>query len=333
MKRLLLPILIYFFAFSLMKAQPGQLFDSEDILDIELTFDMKKFLADRSEEAPYQEAVMGWTENGEEKMMNVKIKVRGNYRRHATICSFPPTRLKIPKKKSKGTIFYKEGKLKLVPDCKGEEYVFREYLAYKAFNLFTDSSLQVRLIRVTYKDSARKESSIKQYGFLIEDEDVMAKRLGGEILEDTLIKPNQIQQNHLGLVAAFQYMIGNPDWNIEFCKNIKLVRIGPDSAPIPVPYDFDWSKAVDTPYAQESMGEGFERRKMPPICLSRKEYQAILDRFFSKRAEIESLYKKDTPLKKTLAKETLDYFEEFYEIISQPDIVEEIFKKSCPQDR
>ena len=332
LKRLLPSIIALLLIPSGLFAQKERIFDSDEILNFELTFDMEKFLADRTEDAPYRDAVLSWKEKGEQHMLSVEIKVRGNYRRHKTICEFPPIRVKIPKKKGKETIFHKAGKMKLVPDCRGSDYVFREYLAYKTFNLLTDTSFQTRLVKVTYKDSAKVHDSFKQFGFLIEDEDKLAKRLDGKVIKkkDTVLATDT-HRVQLGVVALFQYMIGNPDWSVKRKKNVKIIRTDSTSIPFIVPYDFDWSKAVDTPYALESMGEDFERREMPKLCFERKEIKGLIDKYQSIKNDLAELYKKGSPLSKGKSKETMAYFDEFYEIISDQKKVEEILTKGCPQ--
>src|SRR5438477_9110718 len=47
---------------------------------------------------------------------------------------------------------------------------------------------------------------------------------------------------------VFQYMIGNTDFAVTALHNIVLIQ---DSVGVvyPVPYDFDWSGVISTPYA------------------------------------------------------------------------------------
>jgi hypothetical protein len=48
-----------------------------------------------------------------------------------------------------------------------EDWIFREYLVYKLFNGFTDTSFRVRLLTVNYIDSEKERKPIRQAAFLI----------------------------------------------------------------------------------------------------------------------------------------------------------------------
>ena len=116
----------------------------------------------------------------------VKLQVRGNFRKLWNNCSFPPLYLDVPKKKASQTVFANQNKLKLVTHCEGEEYVVREYLVYRLYNLLTDYSFQVRLCRVSYVDSTGKRPTETRWGMLLEDESNLVKRNGG--------LPNKLRQ-------------------------------------------------------------------------------------------------------------------------------------------
>jgi hypothetical protein len=51
-----------------------------------------------------------------------------------------------------------------------------------------------------------------------------------------------------GMVALFQFMIGNTDWSIARERNIVLLQ-KTDGTQVPLPYDFDMSGLVDADYA------------------------------------------------------------------------------------
>ncbi len=89
-------------------------------------------------------------------------------------------------------------------------------------------------------------SRLKKYGFLIEDEDMMAERLGGEI-NPLRLHPDATNQSETGPMAIFQYMIGNTDWSIPNQHNVKMLQ-GASTRPIAIPYDFDWSGFIAPGY-------------------------------------------------------------------------------------
>jgi hypothetical protein len=70
--------------------------------------------------------------------------------------------------------------LKLVGSCNmgntNEEFLLKEYLVYKIYNILSIMSFRVRLLHVSYRDSKQKVKSYSQYAFLIEDMKDMADR-------------------------------------------------------------------------------------------------------------------------------------------------------------
>ena len=59
-------------------------------------------------------------------------------------------------------------------------------------------------------------------------------------------------------------MIGNTDWNLDKSHNIELIRPASGGAPIPVPYDFDWSGLIAPPYARpnQMLGIGSVKQRL-----------------------------------------------------------------------
>ncbi len=84
-------------------------------------------------------------------------------------------------------MFDGQDKLKLVTHCNSnalyEEYMVREYLAYKVHNLITPRSYRARMAKVTYVDSATGTPIETRNGIFMEHEDDVAKRMEGEIAE------------------------------------------------------------------------------------------------------------------------------------------------------
>ena len=65
----------------------------------------------------------------------------------------------------------------MVTHCKSgnEEYLLKEFLVYKLYNVLTDNSFRVRLVKVDYISTA-KNSKYWSYAFLIEPIDMLAER-------------------------------------------------------------------------------------------------------------------------------------------------------------
>lgn len=148
---------------------PVTLFDTDDVLDISIKFDINKYKRFKSD-TMYLPAVLSYqSDEGDSVVKNIKLRARGNIRRTA-ICDFPPMMFNFKVKDVEHTEFAGINKLKIVPYCRSgyEQYVLKEYLVYKLFNIVTDYSLRVRLLRISYLNSVKEKKTLTQYGFAIE---------------------------------------------------------------------------------------------------------------------------------------------------------------------
>ncbi len=190
------------------------------------------------------------------------MRIRGNSRN--VICSFPPLRLNFSDQDTDATIFAGQTKLKLVTHCKSnsersENNVLDEYLAYRIFNLISDVGYRVRLVRITYDDtdSYLKHLQRSYYGFLIESNEDLAARNGGQVSKIGGVPYSRLNDVQTALFYIFQYLIGNTDWSLirepddsACCHNADLMEFGGELYPIP--YDFDYSGVVNASYATPS---------------------------------------------------------------------------------
>ncbi len=87
---------------------------------------------------------------------------------------------------------------------------------------FQTTVSRTRLLKLLIQIRLKSMSRLKKYGFLIEDEDMMAERLGGEI-NPLRLHPDATNQSETGPMAIFQYMIGNTDWSIPNQHNVEDV--------------------------------------------------------------------------------------------------------------
>ena len=303
----------------------SQLFEEEQTIEMKLIADFKAIFKDKGEDPDYHGANLIYKDkSGQEVNVPLRTKVRGNFRRKN--CNFPPLRLNFDSKTSKGSHFEGQNKLKLVTHCqngskKAEQFVLQEYLVYKTYNLLTEKSFRVRLVKVTYEDKAGKYKSITRFGFLIEDEDRMADRLGGKIIEVENLHPMQTHPNVTILLSVFQYMVGNTDWSIPGLHNIKLIKQGDDAFPLTIPYDFDWCGIVNATYAKPNPMfdiPSVKVRVYRGMCRTKEEFQQAFDIFLENREAIRSLYQNTSSLTEKSRSQALKYYDEFFEIISNP---------------
>ncbi len=210
-------------------------------------------------------------------VMPVKIKTRGHFRKDKSNCTWPPLLLNFSgKDMPPSCLFDGQDKLKLVMPCRGDDYVVREWLVYKLYNLITPQSFRARLVMVTLDDSVKnKQSSF--YGILLEDEDRMAKRNKKVIVERNLLNPLNTEPNRISEDGRFPVY----DWQYRLVSTIsaKYKLLAKDSLGVPftVPYDFDHSGLVDAPYAKPAeeleMTSVYERRYRGYCITDMKTYE------------------------------------------------------------
>ncbi len=328
------------------------LFAAEDPLEITIEAPLKSIMKQRkqeSDEMPATVTVRG--PGGEEIHLPVEIRTRGKARLSKRVCKFPPLRLNFPTDSVVGTVFEGQDKLKLVTHCQEgrdeyEQYVLLEYLVYRTYRLFTDMCFRVRLARITYRNTEEDQEPVTRYGFLIEDEDMMAARVGWQYLELPAVPPPALDPENLALVEIFQYFIGNTDYSAfmrepektECCHNTKPV--GTPTGPVySIPYDFDLSGLLNTRYANrlyrgnlEKMGiRSVRERLYRGWCDSRPYVPAVLQQFREKREDIYALYRTQPGLDPELLEETLEYFDKFYEVIDDEQKTKRHIYDKCRQ--
>ena len=236
------------------EAEARALFASESTVELKLVGNFNVISKDRdtlSTKEYWGEVQMADGKGGELKIP-VQLRTRGHYRLARRNCSFVPLRLDFKKSEVKETVFDGQDKLKLVTHCNSnalyEEYMIREYLAYKVHNLITPRSYRARMAKVTYVDSASGKVLETRNAIFMEHEDDVAKRMEGEIAELRGALFDDVDQNQILEVAIFEAFVGNTDWSLSALHNIRLVR-QQNMNILPVAYDLDFSGLVGTRYS------------------------------------------------------------------------------------
>jgi hypothetical protein len=254
----------------------------------------------------------------------LKARTRGIWRLRA--CEFPPLRLNFSGETSKGSIFNKLDKPKLVSYCKDndlyEQYILQEFQLYRIYQLLTPVSHRARLLRVSYADSATGQVRARRYGFVIEEPKAIATRLGGKVLEQTGAAAGDLDPDQNALLGVFQYMIGNTDFSIAGLHNVELI-LKEDGVVMPIAYDFDFAGAVNARYATppEMLHIASVRyRLFRGHCLGPALFAKAFAVFVEKKPQIYALYNDEIGklINPGTVKETLRYFDEFYETINDP---------------
>lgn len=273
-----------------------------------------------------------FTSNLDGKKMNERIllEVRGNFRRE--YCYLPP--LKVNFKYDPSSPLYPLKSLKLVSKCRNDKYdeqlLLKEFIIYRIYNLLTDKSFRVRLLRLNFADSSGRKKEIDEFAFLLEDLSDLAKRNRCMEWKKTTLKQEATDHRQMTLMAIFEYMIGNTDWSVTGGHNsCQIVPIDDSIAvPLAVPYDFDFSGLVDTDYSipDEKLNiENVKQRLYRGYPRTLDEINEVLDIFKKQKKNIYSTINHFNLLNPANKKGMIKYLEEFYNNINSPVDVKYIF--------
>ncbi|MDH3902482.1 MAG: hypothetical protein OES90_04600, partial [Xanthomonadales bacterium] len=281
--------------------------------------------------------------DGQQHTIDAEVAPRGITRR-LRVCKFPPLKIHFDKKALKGSEFRGNKSLKLVTYCKiqskYEQYYIKESLIYRMYNLLTDYSFRVKPMMIEYLDNEGKDDPITRFGFLIEDIDDVAKRNDLEKLSVAKISYTTLDPASISIFTMFQFMIGNLDWAAlsgpkkdECCHNSRLIGAGNDINPkYGIPYDFDSSGLVNAHYAAPPEGlkvRSIRQRLYRGFCTYNDQIPQTVSLFNEKKTEILALVQNDPHLTDRNSENTVEYIEDFYEIINNPKLLDRNIIDKC----
>jgi hypothetical protein len=306
-------------------AKVAAFFAAETPLAVTLTANIKRIRGDKDANAPYRAATLTYAgDDGKQVVVPARIRTRGIWR--LKTCDFPPLRLNFTNEAAKHTVFKGVDKPKLVNFCHdddtGEQYLLQEFQLYRIYRLLTPASHAVRLMRMTYADSASGKTHATRYAFMEEDPDALAARMNGKMLKITGAGPNDLVPEQAALVGMFQYLIGNTDFALSALHNAEL--LGRENGDYwPIVYDFDFSGAVNARYATPDprLHIGTVRDRLyRGFCVPTETYPPLVARFNAQKDAIYALYHDEIGklLRPQTVDETLRYFDEFYKTIDDP---------------
>jgi hypothetical protein len=295
-----------------------RLFGTSDMLEISLRFDMTQFTRVRSKDEYMKVLVTFYFSEEDSINLEAKLKSRGEFRHD--YCTFPPISLNFKRDSLARGDLSRLDKVKMVTHCKigNEDYLFKEYLTYRLYNILTDNSLRVRLLKVNYINTFKESKSIQSYGFFIEPLDLLAERTQSVPEDSPYLTTRNIRSDIMDRVAVFNYMIGNTDWSVAGQHNCKILNM-PDSVGqlmrMAVPYDFDYSGIVNAPYAIPADGLGLtsvRQRLYLGLCSTEEDMLKIVKEFADKKDEFYNEIRKFPLLHEWQRKNMIAYLDEFY---------------------
>jgi hypothetical protein len=312
-----------------------RLFDSNELIKISLRFDITQFKKKRSDEE-YLDAILTYYP-GEKDSINklIKVRSRGEFRR--TYCDFPPLMLNFKTEDSIKGEFSRINKLKMVTQCiaGNEESLLKEYLVYKLYNVLTENSFRVRLLRVNYINTSNYKKSTSEYAFVIEPVDFLASRLKAVEVKTTNLTQKKIRPEIMDRMAIFNYMIGNTDWSVPIQHNVVILSQGYSERPdlgLIVPYDFDFSGLVYTSYSspfKDLKIKSVRERLYLGICRSEEVYINALREFSDLKEEFYRVINEFPYLKENSKKDMISYLNGFFNGIGKRNTVADRMLYDC----
>jgi hypothetical protein len=213
-----------------------------------------------------------------------------------------------------------------------QQYVLREYLVYRLYNILTPVSHRVRLVRAWYVDTSGRSDSLLQYAFFLENDRKVAERNGSRLETATGARWDDLDPDHGALVSAFEYLIGGSDWSLPGLHNILLFRNQETFAVLPVAYDFDWTGIVNTSYALPDYRlpiKSVRERLYRGICRTAEEWQPVLARFQGAREALYAVYDSVPGLDPRYTRDTHKYLDRFFEVIGDPNRMKRAMIDPC----
>ena len=299
-----------------------EFFLDTNIINVTVSTDVRN-LQKHKAQPEFQPASFTWhnADSSDDVTEMVKIKQRGNMRKQQCYLASVMIDFSI---KGNTSRFQNLGEIKWVAPCnfnkESEQWILKEFLVYKLYNILTDMSFRVRLIRLKLVDEKGKAKPAEHYAFAIEPIDALAKRLKSTEVEEIVVNTERTNRAQTTLLMLFQYMIGNTDWAVPNYHNVKLIRPADSLGvePYVIPYDFDYAGIVNTPYAVPYEG-------LPITTVLERHYLGFPRTYEELKLVVEYMQEKHTILRQTIAdfpllvknqkNQMVQYLDDFFELV------------------
>lgn len=325
------------------EGKADRLFRSHDVIEVTITAPLETLMSERPLDRDLPGQLSYVDEAGATVVLEIGVRTRGRYRHQKRTCPFAPIRLNFDKSATKGTVFNKQNKLKLVTHCRNgstryQQAMLKEYLAYRFFNEMTPLSFRVRLLRINYVDTENPGKENIRYGFVIEHRDRLAKRTGLAYAELDKARVGALNGAYTNISSVFQYLIANTDFSPiagapgEICCH-NATLFGNEGGPLhSIPYDFDMSGLVHAPYATPNPKfsiTSVRQRLYRGRCGNNEHLPATVQLYRDNRAKLIALVESMPELNNASRKNTLAFMRKFDDIIDNPRAVEKKLANKC----
>lgn len=309
------------------------LFASDSVLTLRLEGDFKGLFHDRGEDRKERPFLLRFRSGTDSGSVKVDLKLRGIFR--LKNCTFPPIRIDLPTGKMAHTVFAGQDKLKLVTHCRSdklyERNLIKEYALYRVFNTVTDTSFRARLVHVTYIDTTKADTTVR-YGILIESDRELGARLGAAVVDQHRVHDAVTDPAYMTLVAVYQYLIGNTDWSVWGQHNIQVFSDTTTHKLFAIPYDYDFSGAVGSPYAtppEQLPIKTVQERLYRGYCQADSILPAALARFRAAKDSIYGAVRAVSVMEERDRKSMLSYFDGFFQTIGDRTLTDRELTRRC----
>ena len=304
------------------------LFSNKKPLKIKLNYSNKN-LNKNTNDSTFIKSKLIFFEKKINKEIQVSLRARGNFRRKH--CYFTPVKIKIKKSDALNTIFSDNRTLKLVLPCKNNrdknDNILKEFIAYKIYEIISLYYFKTRRLEVDYTNQKNKKGiNYNLAGFLIEDDDKVAKRFDGKIVKRK-ISPLAMDDFNSVNLSFFNFLIGNTDFSIAHQHNGKLLFY--EKKIIPIPYDFDLTGWVKPKYGlgiTNRLGYSFEERNYIGFKRGKNIYSKVRNHYLRLKEKIFNtveLYESEFEYKKSYNL-MMDYLRGFYEILEDDKLYDNL---------
>lgn len=297
------------------------LFENDEQLDVSIYLDLSSFLRKTDRNSSFDALMTMYFSQTDTVQSKVSISYRGQSR--YDLCRFPPMKVRFKKPVYEASDSGRIKKIKLVNQCQPgynyEEYVIREYLVYKLYEVLTDTCYRTRLLKISFIDTEKKRKPLVQYGIFIEPDAVLAGRTNTVEAKSGSVRQSHMFPAMIDRIAVFNYMVSNWDWAVISRHNIKVfipADYGQAMLGIPVPFDFDLAGVVNADYALPLPETGISSnrdRKFSGICRSRETYLQTLMLFLDKKEEFYTVVNDFPYLGKSAKKDITWFLDQFFD--------------------
>jgi hypothetical protein len=325
------------------------LFESHAVLELSIPLDFSALCRPREDpDCDYAPTRLEYVdEHGDSQSLPIEVRIRGGWRSLSKNCSAPLLFIRFDSAHTAGTPFQDQTMLPLTTHCgRGisleeartkqtrstwEQYLLKEYLAHRLYNVITPVSLNARLVQMTYPNPEKPDRKIRNFAFFTEHFESVARRNGYVLLERGSFAAEKLDLESAAQVAMFEFMIGNTDWSIVRERNIALLE-KPDGSQVPLPFDFDMSGLVDAYYAGPAPSlpiDNVRERYYLGFCETGNSLETLFETYLIRKDALLATVDEIPELDSRSCRTTRRFLGEFFETLEASEYCSDLVVKQC----